>query len=56
MTVYDSFYPFLDCECLLFYCDWLGSDLELDHFFSFRCRMVNIPQLNTQSRLQSDYE
>jgi hypothetical protein len=28
--------------------DWLGSDLRIGHFFSFRCPLVNIPQLNTQ--------
>jgi hypothetical protein len=29
-------------------CDWLGSDLRIGHFFSFRCPLVNTPQLNTQ--------
>jgi hypothetical protein len=42
----------LDYECLLFSCDWLGSDLRIGHFFSFRCPLVNTPQLHTQSRLQ----
>jgi hypothetical protein len=28
--------------------DWLGSDLPILHFFSFRCPLVNTPQLNTQ--------
>jgi hypothetical protein len=30
------------------YCDWLGSDLRIGHFFSFRCPLVNTPQQNTQ--------
>jgi hypothetical protein len=30
------------------YCDWLGSDLRVGHFFSFRCPLVSTPQLNTQ--------
>jgi hypothetical protein len=28
--------------------DWLGSDLRIGHFFSFRCPLVDTPQLNTQ--------
>jgi hypothetical protein len=28
--------------------DWLGSDLRIGHFFSFRCPLVNTPYLNTQ--------
>jgi hypothetical protein len=28
--------------------DWLGSDLRIGHFFSFRCPLVNTSQLNTQ--------
>jgi hypothetical protein len=35
----------MDYVCLLFYCDWLGSDLRVGHFFSFRCPLVNTPQL-----------
>jgi hypothetical protein len=31
-----------------FYCDWLGSDLRIGHFFSVRCPLANTPQLNTQ--------
>jgi hypothetical protein len=45
MSVWDSFHSFLDYECLLFHCDWLGSDLRVGHFFSFRCPLVNTPQL-----------
>jgi hypothetical protein len=55
MTTLGSLHSLLDYECLLFYCDWLGSDLRVGHFFSFRCPLVNTPQLNTQSRLQSDW-
>jgi hypothetical protein len=33
---------------LLFHFDWLGSDLRIGQFFSFRCPLVNTPQLNTQ--------
>jgi hypothetical protein len=28
--------------------DWLGSDLQIGHFFSFRCPLVNTPQMNTE--------
>jgi hypothetical protein len=28
--------------------DWLGSDLRVGHFFSFRCPLVNTSQLNTE--------
>jgi hypothetical protein len=28
--------------------DWLGSRLRIGHFFSFRCPLVNTPQLNTE--------
>jgi hypothetical protein len=28
--------------------DWLGSDLRVGHFFSFRWPLVNSPQLNTE--------
>jgi hypothetical protein len=28
--------------------EWLGSNLRIGHFFSFRCPLVNSPQLNTQ--------
>jgi hypothetical protein len=31
-----------------FYCDWLGYDLQIHHFFSFHCPLINTPQLNTQ--------
>jgi hypothetical protein len=55
MAVQDSFHSLLDYECLLFHCGWLGSDLRIGHFFSFRCPLVNTPQLNSQSRLQSDW-
>jgi hypothetical protein len=48
MTAYDSFHSFLDYKRLLFHCDWLGSDVRIIHFFSFRCPLVNTPQLNTQ--------
>jgi hypothetical protein len=48
ITLYVSLHSLLDYECLLFHCDWLGSDLRDGHFFSFRCSLVNIPQLNTQ--------
>jgi hypothetical protein len=41
MIVLDSLHSLLDYECLLFHCDWLGSDLRIGHFFSFRCSLVN---------------
>jgi hypothetical protein len=31
MTVEDSLHSLLDNECLLFHCDWLGSDLRIGH-------------------------
>jgi hypothetical protein len=34
-----------------FYCDWFGSDLRIGHFFTFRCPLVNTPQL-TLNRTQ----
>jgi hypothetical protein len=40
MTAYDSLHSLLDYERLLFRCDWLGSDLWIGHFFSFRCPLV----------------
>jgi hypothetical protein len=55
MTAQDSLHSLLDYECLLFYCNWPSYDLRVGHFFSFRCPLVNTPQLNTQSRLQSDF-
>jgi hypothetical protein len=54
-TTSDTLHSLLDYESLLFHCDWLCSDLRVDHFFSFRCPLVNTPQLNTQLRLQSDW-
>jgi hypothetical protein len=38
----------LNCDCLLFCGDWLGSDLRIGHFFSFRCPLVETPQLTTK--------
>jgi hypothetical protein len=38
----------LGYECLLFYYDWLGSDLRIGHLISFCCLLVNTPQRNTQ--------
>jgi hypothetical protein len=48
MTAYASLQSLLDHQCIPFRCDWLGSDLRVGHFFSFRCPLVNTPQLNTQ--------
>jgi hypothetical protein len=48
MTVSDSLHSLLDHERLLLCCDWLGSDLRIGHFFSFRCPLVTTPQLNTE--------
>jgi hypothetical protein len=48
MTALDSLQSLLDYECLLFHCDWLGSGLRINHFFSFRWTLVNIRQLNIQ--------
>jgi hypothetical protein len=48
MTVSDLLNSFLNNEHLLFLRDWLGSDLQVIHIFSFRCPLVNTPQLNTQ--------
>jgi hypothetical protein len=41
MTVQDSPHSLLDYECL--------SDLRSRHFLSFRCPLVNTPQMNTKS-------
>jgi hypothetical protein len=48
MIVYDSLHSLPDYEYLLFHCDWFGSDLRIGHFFSFRCPLVNTPQMNNQ--------
>jgi hypothetical protein len=48
MAAQDSLHSLLDYECLLFCCDWLGSDLWVGHFFTFCCPLVNTPQLNTE--------
>jgi hypothetical protein len=48
MAAEDSFRPLLHYECLLFCCDWLGSDLRIGHFLSFCCPLANTPQLNTE--------
>jgi hypothetical protein len=48
MASLDSLHSLQDYKCLLFHCDWLGSDLRVGHFFSFRCPLVNTPQLNTE--------
>jgi hypothetical protein len=53
MTAYDSLCSLLD-ECLIVYCDWLGSELRNGRFFSFHCKLVNTPQLNT--KLLNSYE
>jgi hypothetical protein len=36
VTSYDSVHSLLDYECLLFHCDWLGSDLRIGHFYRDR--------------------
>jgi hypothetical protein len=38
----------MDYRCLFFCCDWLGSDIQIGHFLSFCCPLVNTPQLNTE--------
>jgi hypothetical protein len=48
MTLYDSLQSLPDYERLLFHCDWLGPDLRVGHFLSFRCPLVSTPQLNTE--------
>jgi hypothetical protein len=48
VTAWDSLHSLRDYEHLLYHCDWLRSDLRVGHFFSFRCPLVNTPQLNTQ--------
>jgi hypothetical protein len=56
VTVYDSLHSLMDYECLLFCRNWLGSDLRIGHFFSFRCPLVNTPQLNTELLLRNQSE
>jgi hypothetical protein len=36
MTVKGSLHSLLDYECHFFYCDWLFSDLRIDHFYEWR--------------------
>jgi hypothetical protein len=52
MIVSDSLHSSLDYECLISYCDWLGSDLRIGHFFSFRCPLVNTPQAEHSNLLR----
>jgi hypothetical protein len=40
---------------LVFYCDWLCSDLRISHFFSFHCPLVDTPQLNWTTELPSEF-
>jgi hypothetical protein len=40
--------PYWTTSAFSSHCDWLGSDLRIGHFFSFRCGLVNTPQLNTE--------
>jgi hypothetical protein len=49
MSAKNSLYSLLEYECLLFYCDSLGSNLRIGQFFSFRCPLVNTPQPNQLS-------
>jgi hypothetical protein len=35
--------------------DWLGSDLRIGHFFSFRCPLVNTAEHWTLFRMQNDW-
>jgi hypothetical protein len=48
MTASDSLHFLLDYECLLFHCDWLGSDLRIGHLCNSPFPLVNTPHLNTQ--------
>jgi hypothetical protein len=48
MTAHDSLHSLLDYECLLICRGWLGSDLRIGHFFSFRCPLVSTPQPNSE--------
>jgi hypothetical protein len=45
LTVWDSLPSLLDCECLLFHCDWLG---RIGTSSASVCPLVNTPQLNTE--------
>jgi hypothetical protein len=45
VNAHDSLHSFLDYERLLFYCDCFGSDLQVGHFFSFRCPLAKTPHL-----------
>jgi hypothetical protein len=40
--------PYWTTSAFSSYCDWLGSDLRIGQFFSFRCPLVNAPQLNNE--------
>jgi hypothetical protein len=42
MTVSYSLNSLLDHECLLFYCDWLGSDWRVGHFFTSVVRWLTL--------------
>jgi hypothetical protein len=38
VTAYDSLHSLLDYKCLLFHCDWLGSDLRIGHFYEWQTK------------------
>jgi hypothetical protein len=40
--------PYWTASAFSSYCDRLGSDLRISHFFSFCCMLVNTPHLNTK--------
>jgi hypothetical protein len=42
MDIQDSFHSLLDYECLLFHCDWLGSDLRIGQLLSSVVRWLTL--------------
>jgi hypothetical protein len=60
MTVWDPFHSSLNYDCLLFHCDWLGSDLPVtDFWFTNEYRMtthlrITKDQWRTKNESQSE--
>jgi hypothetical protein len=53
MSVYDSLHSLLDYECLLFCCDWPGSDLRIRHLRITRDEWQMMYHFRINSTLES---
>jgi hypothetical protein len=64
VTAYGSLHSLLDYECLLFHCDWLGSDLRItneewgltyERTYSWTLESVTCPPFITRGEPNRDY-